>query len=119
MTFEQYIDEHTSLYTETKQLSDSLLSFLQVAYENHGINVAPFFSVKNMNSESQVFYKVNDLIRKQYKIRFHNVGKNPFQRYYKIFGGFKWLKLETFLIHHFYSINKSETYISNRKLQSL
>lgn len=116
MTFKQYIDKHTSLYSETKQLSESLLSFLEVAYEKHGINVAPFFSVKNQNTEEQVFNKVNDLIRKQYKIKFHNVGKNPFQRYYKLFGGFEWLKLETFLIHHFYSINKSETYISNRKI---
>lgn len=116
MTFEQYIEKSTSLYSETKKLSDSLLSFLKVAYEKHGINVAPFFSVHNQNSESDTFKKVNDLIRKQYKIKFHNVGKNPYQRYYKLFGGFEWLKLEIYLIQHFYSINKSETYISNKKL---
>lgn len=116
MTFEQYIDKHKSLYSETKNLSPDLIEFLKQAYDKHDINVAPFFSIKNDNTEKQVFDKVNDLIRKQYKIKFHNVGKNPFQRYYEIFGGFEWLKVETFLIHHFYSINKSWTQISNKKI---
>jgi hypothetical protein len=116
MTFEQYIDKHKSLYSETKVLSPGLIDFLKIAYEKHGINVAPFFSIKNEKTEDQVYNQVNDLIRKQYKIKFHNVGRNPFQRYYKLFGGFEWLKLETYLIQHFYSINKSETQISNRKI---
>ncbi len=116
MNYFEYLQKHISLYSEVKDLSPSLQSFLRDAYENHHIKVAPFFSVKNTDSEEQIYNKVNDLIRKQYRIKFHNVGKDPYQRYYKIYGGFEWLKLEIYLIQHFYSINKSESYISNRKI---
>jgi hypothetical protein len=116
MNYSEYLQKHISLYSDTKDLSSSLQAFLRNAYEQHHIKVAPFFSVKNTDTEVQIYNKVNDLIRKQYRIKFHNVGKNPYQRYYKLFGGFEWLKLEIYLIQHFYSINKSESYISNRKI---
>jgi hypothetical protein len=46
----------------------------------------------------------------------HGVGKNPYQRYFAFEGNFAWLKLEHFLISHFYAIKKDYSFISNRSI---
>jgi predicted DNA-binding protein (MmcQ/YjbR family) len=116
MTFDTYIDNNFTSFNQTRRFSDTLLSFLKIAYEKHNIKVAPFFNIHNTKSENEIMLQVNDLIRKQYKVKFHNVGKDPFKRYFKLNGGFEWLKLEVYLVNHFYAIQKSESYISNKKM---
>jgi glutathione peroxidase-family protein len=75
MNFNEYLSKHTCLYSETKSFSASLLSYLECAYEKHGIKVATFFNMNNDNSENDIYNKVNNLIRQQYKIKFHNISK--------------------------------------------
>ncbi len=111
--FEKHLNEITRY--NSPQYSSSLLEYMEHVYINFRISMAPFFS-PNQDDESIVRDKINDLIRKQHKMQFHNVGHNPWLRYFSIDNHYPWLQLEQYLIQHMYAIQKSYSHVSNKKI---
>ncbi|MDZ4197035.1 MAG: hypothetical protein U1C51_07330 [Candidatus Izemoplasmatales bacterium] len=114
-SFEDYIQETAGRPLEILHLSESLLSYLKQAYRM-GVGLKAFFDgVYGQGDETGIRY-LNKQLRLAHKIQFHGIGKNPYQRYYAYEDHYSWLKLEHFLISHFYSIKKDESFISNRTI---
>ena len=113
LSFEEYVlnqsDGHVYNFNE------NIWNLLRIAYNLH-VPLAQFFSANYNGSEINIERNINSKLRKLYKIQFHNIGKNPFQRYFASEGHYPWLKLEHYLISHFYSIQKDETSISNKSI---
>lgn len=113
LSFEDYI---LSLSDQSnRDFSEYAWNLLRTAYNLH-VPLAQFFAPGYHGSDSQIESAINSKLRKLYKIQFHNIGKNPFQRYFASEGHYPWLKLEHYLISHFYSIQKDETSISNKSI---
>lgn len=112
-TFEEYV---LSISKQSdRNFSENTWNVLRKAYDLH-VPLASFFNSDYIGSEYQIESTINSKLRKLYKIQFHNIGKNPFQRFFALEGHYPWLKLEHYLISHFYSIQKDETSISNKSI---
>ena len=112
-TFEEYV---LSISKKSGcKFSEYTWNVLRTAYDLH-VPLAPFFASDYTGSETNIELSINSKLRKLYKIQFHNVGKNPYQRYFAIEGHYPWLKLEHYLISHFYAIQKDESSISNKAI---
>ena len=114
-SFEDYIQETMGRPLCTFTLSPELTKHLKQAYLL-GVGLKSFFDgVYGQSDEVGIRY-LNKQLRISHKIQFHGIGKNPYQRYYAYEDHYSWLKLEHFLISHFYSIKKDESFISNRSI---
>ena len=112
-TFAEYILSISQ--NSNRTYSEQTISLFHQAFELH-VPLAPFYSSDYSGNENDIESQINSKLRKLYKIQFHNVGKNPFQRYFAIEGHYPWLKLEHYLISHFYAIQKDVTSISNKSI---
>jgi hypothetical protein len=117
MAFNNYIEKKS---LDISRFSTEFVSYLEKCYNKFHINLAPFISSPD-RSEEQIFLQLNDELRRQHRIQFHNVGKDALKRYYAYQGHYAWLKLEHLLIQHIYAISKnrskkSQTRISNKKI---
>lgn len=112
-TFAEYILSISKKSERT--YSDQTMTLFQKAFDLH-VPLAPFYSSDFLCGESDIENQINSKLRKLYRIQFHNVGKSPFQRYYASEGHYPWLKLEHYLISHFYAIQKDITSISNKSI---
>lgn len=115
MTFDEYMLETIGRPISTFLLSDNIVNHLKQAY-SMGIGIKSFFDMNYSRGDDFCISYLNDKLRRAYKIQFHNVGKNPYKRYFEYEDHYSWLKLEQFLISHFYAIQKDETYISNKTI---
>lgn len=113
LSFEEYVLNQSSGLTYN--FTENTWNIFKTAYDLH-VPLAQFFSANYNGSELDIERNINSKLRKLYKIQFHNIGKNPFQRYFASEGHYPWLKLEHYLISHFYSIQKDETSISNKSI---
>ena len=109
--FNSYFHYHTrdlnrNFDTPTMELFKSAYSL--------NVGLASFFS--SFMSYEELYSKLNTQIRKLYKIQFHNIGNNPYKRFYQSDLHCDWLKVEHYLISHFYSIQKDSTYVSNKTI---
>lgn len=122
MHFEDKLHELTYNISDKRVFSQEVISMMKIAYEKHKVSIRKivgFFYRMNTMNDNQVLDKLNDMIRQQYDIKFHNVGKenddeSVYQRYYQCDYVTEWLKLEHLLIAHFHSIKKSISHLSNR-----
>jgi len=114
MNFDKHLNEIKRINSPI--YSPSLLNYMKNVYENHGLTMASFFVPGYQKREDEIYYIINERIRKQHKLQFHNVGHNPWLRYFSMDNHYPWLQLEQYLIQHMYSINKSESHISNKTI---
>jgi len=114
MSFDKHLNR--IIRSNSPEYSPSLLEYMKSVHERFNISMASFFSFGYISSEELIKAKINDLIRKQHRLQFHNVGHNPWLRYFSMDNHYPWLHLEQYLIQHMYSINKSESHISNKKI---
>lgn len=117
-TWNDYIVNAVSKYKDTRKISPSLFEFLKNAYEETDINVAPYFNINNDTSEANIMYEVNAQIPLRFKFTIHNVGKNPWKRFWrsKKTKTPSWLKTESYILRMAYyrakkSIVKSKPYL--------
>lgn len=114
MTFEDYC---TNKDIDLSPFSKPFLNYVSNVYNQFHISLAPFLSAKA--SEYTIQLRINDEIRKLYKMQFHNIGEGVFEVYYKFESHYSWLKLEHLLIQlvtnfaHNYSKNKSKRKAKN------
>lgn len=115
-SFEEYIISRTDRPVEDHGFSDLLLETMKKAFKL-GVVPGVLFTPENARKSDEAKIDIlNTKLRESYKIQLHGVGKNPFQRYFAYEGNFAWLKLEHYLISHFYAIKKDVTSISNRSI---
>lgn len=114
MSFEKHLQEIKRC--NSPEYSPSLLEYMKSVHEKYKLSMATFFSPGYSCSEELLKAKINDLIRKQHRLQFHNVGHNPWLRYFSMDNHYPWLQLEQYLIQHMYGIQKSESHISNKKI---
>lgn len=112
-TFSDYVIELSK--NSSQSFSEEVWNAFQTAYDLH-VGLASFFSPGYTGSDLEILNSLNNKARKLYKIQFHNIGKNPYQKYFTMHDHYPWLKLEHYLISHFYSIQKDESHISNRRI---
>ncbi|MCF7924747.1 MAG: hypothetical protein K9L64_06575 [Candidatus Izimaplasma sp.] len=110
MKFQDYITDNN---LNLSRFTSSFKVYLETMYNKYHLSLALFIS-SGTYTEEQIKYRLNEQLRKTYKIKYHNIGKNPNKRYYAHEDHYPWLKLEHFLIAHFYSIGKSVTNVSNK-----
>lgn len=109
MTFKDYCNKKN---IDTTHFSKPFLNYCKQIYNKFHISLAPFLTADT--SEYNMQLRINDEIRKLYRIQFHNIGEKPFEVYYKLDSHYSWLKLEHLLIQlatnfaHNYSKNKSK-----------
>lgn len=113
ITFDEYVQNISE--KSNYSFSDNTWNVLRTAYDLH-VPLAQFFGSSYNGTDFDIEKSINSKLRKLYKIQFHNIGKNPFQRYFASEDHYPWLKLEQYLISHFYSIQKDETSISNKSI---
>lgn len=107
LSYETYLSKHIALYEDTRILSEDLTTYLKKAYTKYDINVAPYFNIKNVETEAYIFAEVNQKINKQFKMQFSNIGKNPIKRMIKQKSTqADWNKLEQYLIGQLKSKNR-------------
>ncbi|MBI9009629.1 MAG: hypothetical protein JEZ05_06315 [Tenericutes bacterium] len=109
MTFDDYTIKKG---IDLSGCSESFIKFVRTAFNKYHVSLAPILT--SSRSESEMTDLVNDSLRRSYKIQFHNVGKKASTKYYDYESHFCWLKLEHFLITHFYRIEKSVSNVSNK-----
>ena len=124
MSFEDKLHELTVDIHNKREFSQEVISFMKVAFESHKVSIREivgfFYNINTLN-ENEILDRINDLIRRQYRIKFHNIGKKSkdesvYERYYQCENITEWLKLEHSLIAHSNSINKSSTFLSNKSM---
>ena len=98
------------------EYSEDLLQYMEKVYVSFGIHMSPYFLAGCSLSEENIKIKINESIRKQHRLQFHNVGHNAWLRYFSIDNHYPWLQLEQYLIQHMYAIQKSESNIGNKRL---
>lgn len=112
--FSQYLEQKS---LSISHFSSSLQSFFETCYSKYHIGLAPFITNDSL-SEGEITYRLNEEIRRKFRIQWHNVGKKgnqkATQRYYAMEDHYPWLKLEQFLILYFYQIKDSKAHPSNR-----
>jgi len=124
MSFKEKLYDKIYNITNRNNYSDEVIDLMQIAYEDHKVSlltIVEFFYPVKKCSDRQVLLEIQNLIRKNYIRRFHNVGtvkkgESVFERYYKEENVVEWLKLLHLLIAHFDGIHKSESYKSNRMM---
>lgn len=105
---------------DSTSISNELLTYLEKAYNVYDIKPAPLLSDKYL--EEEIKDKVDRIILRNYEIKFHNIGDNPYKRFFKFGGHYEWLKTLHVLISHVYyyakHYNNHElcTFISNGKI---
>lgn len=109
-SWNDYMVDTVSQYSNTRELSPSLFNYLKKAYEEADINVAPYFNINNTTSEEEIMYQVNVQIPSLFKFDYHNVGDNPWLRFWKDkkTKAPGWLKLEHYLIRMAYNRAKKK-----------
>jgi|GEM_PF-2623557 len=118
LSFDTYINEVSN--GRHVSYGPYAMDLFEQAY-NLGVGLAPFFSSSEVYSDEELFDKLNLKLLKSFRIQFHNIGKDPYQKFYDMNTHFDWLKVEHYLIGHFYAIRnnnnkKSESYISNLRI---
>lgn len=136
MSFESSLNKKIYNIANRNIFSDEVMAMMKTAYEDHKISTLDlmgFFYPKTRLTNDQVLFKLNDMIRKQYRPAYHNIGDrktvkvkdNGFfgvvnekasERFYRQDNVPEWTKLEYLLIAHLYSINKSNSFISNKTM---
>jgi len=100
--------------------SSQFIHDLKPYYDDFKIDLAPL--LLRDYTEEVIQDKLNALVLKQYTIRFHNIGENAYQRFYRYGGHYEWLKTLHVLIANLYGIMKKvkngplATNISNRTM---
>lgn len=112
ISFEQYLKTSCA----SSKFSPSTIEKIRFAYEHNVPEIFRVFSSKYEGNDVDVIRDLNELLRKQHQIRYHNVGKDPLKRYYNDPTAVFWLKLLHFLVAHFYAIGKSETHAQNKTM---
>ncbi len=116
--FKDYLNQNN---IDCSSISQSLLSDLESYYTLYDIKPAPLL-LQNKYSEEEIRDKLDRVILRNYEIKFHNIGSDPYKRYFKYGGHYEWLKTLHMLISHIYYFAKEFknhelcTYISNRKI---
>jgi hypothetical protein len=95
--------------------NQDIMDIFEKAFKLH-VDLTPFYSSLKVYSEEEIMDNIYTQIKKLYRIQFHNVGKNPYKRYFAMDTHFDWLKLEHYLISFFYAIQNNKAYISNPKI---
>lgn len=123
MTFREKLYNKIYNISNRNTFSDEVIDLMEIAYRDYKISlltIVEFFYPLKKRTDKQAMVAIQDLIRKQYNIAYHNVGsddeKSVFERYYKQENITEWLKLLHYLIIHFKSINKSESHVGNRRM---
>lgn len=115
-SFDEYILFRTERPVADHGFSDRLLETMKAAFKL-GVVPGVLFTPENTRKSDDAKIEIlNTKLRESYKIQLHGVGKNPYQRYFAHEGNYSWLKLEHYLISHFYAIKKDVTGISNRSI---
>ena len=96
--FREYLQNQN---IDQSSISSELLSYLEVAYNVYDIKPAPLL-LPDKYTEEEIKDKVDRIILRLYEIKFHNIGNNPYDRFYKYGGHYEWLKTLHVLISHVY-----------------
>lgn len=94
MTFEQYCADRD---IDASKYSNFFIDYCRSVYNKHHLSGLAFFITSTAPEETKVRL-INDEIRKLYRMQLHNVGDDPFTRYYEQDLHACWLQLETLII---------------------
>lgn len=118
--FDEYL-YNNSINLDSLNLSDELKRDLSTYFDKYDIQPAQLLT-PGKYSDEEIRDKIDRIILRNYTIRFHNIGDNPYQRFYTYGGHYEWLKTLHYIISQVYYYAKEFknhelcTNVGNRKI---